>query len=49
MNVDLKFKDPRLLDNGNLKSNRVKVIPHSFIEIFSTCLDFMILDILLEN
>lgn len=49
MNVDFKLKDTRLLDNGNLKSNQAKVIPHSFIEIFSICLSFMILNILLEN
>ena len=47
--MDFKLKDTRLLDNGNLKSNQAKVIPHSVIEIFSICLAFMILNILLEN
>lgn len=35
MNVDFKLKDTRLLDNGNLKSNQAKLIPHGFIEIFA--------------
>ena len=37
--MDFKLKDTSLLDNGNLKSNQAKVIPHSFIEILSCLYD----------